>query len=216
MLLFPLLYVSAQETLLQDSVRMETTEQLEIFQVDTAGVTDLVNEQAKKQAKTKKRSNFQPNPTKALLWAIVPSGGQIYNRKYWKIPIVYAGAAALTYAIWWNGSYYNKYLKAYVSLADDDPSTNFFVEMLPTGQTAETVDRTWFLSALNTKQLNYRRNRDLAIIGAVAFYGLTFLDAYVDAQLYDFDISPDLSLRIKPSFTTDTNPALGVSCQLRF
>jgi hypothetical protein len=163
---------------------------------------------------------FKPNPKKALLYAaVIPGGGQIYNRKYWKLPFVYAGYGALIYAIAWNGKYYSKYKKAYYSIADKDPNTNDFLKYVPVGQDVNAIDSTWMKQVLNQKQLGYRNNRDLAIICIVGFYGLTLLDAYVDAQLYDFDITPSLNLHVEPVINysfEDRSPNFGLQCKLTF
>jgi len=163
---------------------------------------------------------FKPNPHRAVLFsAIVPGLGQIYNRKYWKLPFVYGGYAALIYAISWNGGYYYKYRKAYLSIANPNSNSNYYINFIPAGQDVNTVDKTWLTGVLNSKQLSYRSNRDLSIIGIVAFYGLTLVDAYVDAQLYDFDISPNLSMHMEPFFNNSSifnSTTLGLRCQLTF
>lgn len=166
------------------------------------------------------KSIFKPNPQRAVLYsAIVPGLGQIYNRRYWKLPIVYAGYAALVYAISWNGGYYTKYKKAYVSIADQNDATNDYLNFIPAGEDIATVDKGWLTEVLRQKQMSYRNNRDLAVIGIIAFYGLTLIDAYVDAQLYDFDISPNLSMRLEPVLNNSfdfNSTTLGLRCQLTF
>ncbi len=188
------------------------------FAQDSLNVTK--NTVVSDTAKTIKTISFSPSPTKAVLYAaLVPGLGQIYNKKYWKLPFVYAGYAALVYAISWNGSYYKKYKKAYVSIADDNTSTNDYLNYIPSGQDPSTVDENWLEEVLRLKQLGYRSNRDLAIISIIGFYGITLIDAYVDAQLYDFDISPDLTMRIEPvlnTFTDLNSATLGLRCQLTF
>jgi hypothetical protein len=162
---------------------------------------------------------FNPVPSTALKLALIPGLGQIYNRKYWKLPIVYGGFLGLGYAISLNNSYYNEYKTAYSDIIDNDNNTNSFLNFIPVGYTEQTVDKSWLASVLSQKKDNYRRYRDLTIIGTVAFYALTVLDAYVDAQLYDFDISPDLSMRIEPSLLKtefENNTTLGVCCRLNF
>jgi hypothetical protein len=162
---------------------------------------------------------FNPVPSTAFKLALIPGLGQIYNRKYWKLPIVYGGFLGLGYAISWNNSYYNEYKMAYSDIIDNDNTTNSFVNFIPAGYTAQTVDKTWLASVLSQKKDDYRRYRDLTIIGTVAFYALTILDAYVDAQMYDFDISPDLSMRIEPSLLKtqfENSASLGVCCRLNF
>lgn len=142
---------------------------------------------------------FSPKPRKAVLFStIFPGLGQIYNRKYWKLPILYGGFAGLTYAITWNNGYYRDYLNAYIHIMDDNPNTNDWHNMLPYGMDYETVDRQWFAGVLQQRKDYYRYYRDLSIIITVGLYVLGIVDAYVDAQLFDFDISPDLSMRMAP------------------
>ncbi len=142
---------------------------------------------------------FSPSPRKAVIYsAILPGLGQIYNRKYWKLPIVYGAYAGLTYAITWNNGYYRDYLGAYQDIMDDDPATNRWHDMLPYGQDPETVDTQWFTGVLQQRKDHYRYYRDLSIIATVGVYLIFIIDAYVDAQLFDFDMSPDLSMRVAP------------------
>ena len=162
----------------------------------------------------------KPNPAKAVIYsAIFPGLGQIYNRKYWKLPIVYGGFLGFSYAISWNGRYYNDYSTAYKDVMDDDPLTNSWENMLPYGQDPATVDKEWLKTVLKRRKDFYRRYRDLSIIGTVAMYGLAMLDAYVDAQLFDFDISPDLSFRVEPTIIQKTDylaNSFGVQCSFSF
>lgn len=146
------------------------------------------------------KQEWKPNPKTALYLSLVPCAGlgQIYNKKYWKLPIVYGGYAALIYGIIYNGKKHNEYKRAYVSIADGDDNTNAWQSKIPNGQTTETVDMQWLTSSLQTRYIRFRRYRDYCILGTVAMYALTMLDAYVDAQLFDFDISNDLSLHWEP------------------
>jgi hypothetical protein len=166
-------------------------------------------------------SKFMPNPRKAVLFAIIPGGGQIYNRKYWKLPIVYGAFTGLAYGIKWNGAYYNDYKKAYASFSkwqqDNSNPTGDFMGMIPYGMTLETINQASFNNTLRQRKDIYRRNRDLCIIGTVGMYVLTLVDAFVDAQLFDFDISPDLSMNISPLIQMNTNnAAFGMQCNLTF
>ena len=84
---------------------------------------------------------FKPNPTKAIIYsAIFPGLGQIYNRKYWKLPIVYGGFLGFSYAIDWNGRYYTDYSNGFKDIMDEDPTTDSWKNFLPYGQDPETVD----------------------------------------------------------------------------
>ncbi len=158
-------------------------------------------------------SIFKPNPHKAVIYsAIFPGLGQVYNRNYWKLPILYGGFIGLTYAITWNNGYYQMYFNAYKSIIDNDPSTTDWHNVVPYGQDPNNIDQNWFANLLKDRKDYFRYYRDFSIIGAVALYGLAIIDAYVDAQLFDFDMSPDLSMRITPttvsqsksSFLTDS------------
>ncbi|MBO8458748.1 MAG: hypothetical protein IAA73_00210 [Bacteroidetes bacterium] len=144
---------------------------------------------------------FKPNPIKAVwMGAIIPGYGQIYNRKYWKLPIVYGGFLGCAYAISWNGTMYSDYKKAYRDIIDNDPTTNSFMDILPEGYTIESLGgMSQYTKTLQTKQNTYRRYRDLSIVITVALYAITLVDAYVDAQLFDFDISPDLTMHVTPA-----------------
>lgn len=147
---------------------------------------------------------FKPSPSKAVLYAAVfPGLGQIYNRKFWKLPIVYGGFVGFTYAITWNNGYYRDYLSGYQDIVDDNPETIRWHKMLPYGMLPETVDTSWFTDVLQQRKDYYRYYRDLSIILTVGWYLLAMVDAYVDAQLFDFDMSTDLSLRVGPTIFRD-------------
>lgn len=141
-----------------------------------------------------KDSVYKPNPTKAIWYsALFPGLGQVYNKRYWKLPIIGAGITAISYAIGWNNKYYVAYTNAYRDFTDENPDTQSYIKLLPNGSTYYSSSN--FTTILKNRQQIYRRYRDLSIIGAVGIYLFCILDAYVDAQLYDFDISSDLSLQ---------------------
>ncbi|MBK5721019.1 hypothetical protein JGH11_09075 [Dysgonomonas sp. Marseille-P4677] len=165
-----------------------------------------------------KNIEFKPDSKKAVIYsAIFPGLGQLYNRKYWKLPIVYGGVLGLTYAITWNGRTYGDYKQAFndLVLQTGDSYKNYYSgspDDYPGG-------RQGFQDLLKRRKDFYRRNRDLAIIVAVGVYGLCMLDAYVDAQLYDFDMSPDLSMRVTPVFwpaTAYSKAGFGLQCNIYF
>lgn len=164
---------------------------------------------------------WSPSPKKALFLSLVPGLGlgQWYNRKYWKTPIVYVGYASLIYGIIYTSGKYHDYKRAYISIADDDPSTTTWTKYIPNGQDETNVDTNWLSSALQSRYIRFRRYRDYCVLGTIAFYGLTILDAYVDAQLFDFDIAPDLSLHIQPQvdlLSSHSQSILGMQCTLTF
>lgn len=163
---------------------------------------------------------YKSNPVKAVwLSALLPGLGQYYNHRYWKIPVIAAGAAAITYAIGWNNKYYVAYTNAYRDFSDTDPNTDSYMDLLPTGSTYYKSSN--FGTILKNRQESYRRSRDLSIIGAVGIYLICILDAYVDAQLYDFDISPNLSVQpnIQPPshlYGFGSNNEVGLSLSFHF
>lgn len=166
-----------------------------------------------------KHKGFKPDPMKVVwMGAIIPGYGQILNKKYWKLPIVYGGFLGFAYAISMNSSRYKTYMTAYRDIVDSDPSTNSFITIIPKGYTIENYGgEKAYANILKSAQDNCRRYRDLSIITAVGYYAITLVDAYVDAQLYDFDISPDLSLRFQPTLLTDRygfSKTLGIQCRL--
>lgn len=168
------------------------------------------------------KSTFQPDAQKSVwLAAVVPGLGQIYNRQYWKVPIIYGGALGLAYGITWNDRMYVDYRKGYVDLMDKDPSSNYYEYLLPEGVVLDNSNKDYYTRVIKTKLDNYRRNRDLCIIASAVFYLLTIIDAYVDAQMFDYDISSDLSLEvvptvIAPSATHEQESSVGLSCKLKF
>lgn len=167
--------------------------------------------------------NWQPNSSKALLWALLPGGGQIYNRKYWKLPIVWGAFMTCYYSVTWNHRQYQDYHAAYRDLSSEDPSKNTsWLAFAPAGAKAEDYKtyQSTLKSTLKRGNDFYRRYRDLSILASVLVYGLSILDAYVDAELYTFDISPDLSLRVAPEVGLPKLGIpfyqLGVNCSLTF
>ncbi|MGC3977348.1 MAG: DUF5683 domain-containing protein [Paludibacteraceae bacterium] len=141
-----------------------------------------------------------------------PGFGQIINKKYWKLPIVYGGFMGFAYAITWNNSRYVSYKNAYRDISDNDRNTNSFLNVLPKGVTVESLGGTErYKQILNSSQDNFHRYRDLSILLSVGYYGLVLLDAYVDAHLYDFHIAPDLVLNVFPTrIRTIQKPKSGV------
>lgn len=174
----------------------------------------------------KSTAPFKPDPNKAVLYsAIFPGLGQIYNRKYWKLPLVYGGFLGLTYAITWNGRQYSDYTGAYKAIMRENPRSEEniaiwgpFIRRGLDPATLSDSQITSYRSSFKRQRDSYRRYRDLSIIGAVALYGLCMIDAYVDAHLFDFDISPDLSLRVEPQVQNDpfSQRSFGVQCSFKF
>ena len=145
------------------------------------------------------------------LGAVIPGAGQIYNRSYWKLPIVYGGFMGCIYAITWTNNQYIGYKDAYRDIYYDmqngtlsDSPDKSYNAILPEGYTIETMGgASTYQGRLKEWQNTARRNRDLSILVSIAVYALSLVDAYVDAQLFDFDISNDLSLNVTPQLYYD-------------
>ena len=186
----------------------------------------LTNNEVTIKADTIIRTNinpeFKPNPTKAVLYTLIfPGMGQIYNRKYWKLPIVYGGFIGITYAITWNGNIYHDYSNGYRDLVTGEGNS---WKSLLSARTVQEIEanpslKETYRATFKRKKDYYRRNRDLAVFAMVGLYALCMVDAYVDAQLYDFDVSPDLSMRVEPIIwgpNGHSNFSVGLQCSVRF
>ena len=160
------------------------------------------------------------SPRKATIYsAVLPGLGQIYNKKYWKVPIIYAGFAALAYYIDWNNDFYMLYKQAYSDILDTDPNTNSFVAL--------DIDGVWdfedanqvaqYTTRLKSAKELTRRNRDLVMLGTVVFYAVNIIDATVDAHFFNFDVSDDLTVNWAPApvYCFD-QPLVGVHLRVRF
>ena len=164
----------------------------------------------------KDNSSFKPNPKIATRVALIfPGFGQAYNRQYWKLPLVYGGLMGFMYAITWNNKTYQGYKEAYFDIVQDSKND-------PKSENPEAWSQSWqdFLSRstdpatrLHDRNFHdnlkrgkdyFRRYRDLSIILGVAFYFICVADAYVDAQMFDFDVSPDLSFHFTPIYIPET------------
>ena len=169
-------------------------------------------------------ATWKPNPQRALWLALVlPGAGQIYNRKYWKLPIFYGGFIGCLYALSWNNTMYKDYSQAYLDISDNDPGTASYNRFLHLGVEITEANKARFTELFKTRKDKYRRWRDMSIIAMVAVYALSVIDAYVDAELSEFDISKDLSLRVQPAVIPSPTgnrelhaQSLGVSCSLSF
>lgn len=167
-----------------------------------------------------RKVEFNPDPTRAVwMSALFPGLGQIYNRRYWKLPIIVGGYLGLGYATSWNNGMLRDYTRAYRDIMDTDPSTNSYMNFFPPNTKEEDLDKTWLKNVLQSRKNYYRRNRDLCIICMVGVYLLAMVDAYVDASLSHFDISPDLSMDVSPAIFRDDRsykPSVGLLWALTF
>lgn len=173
-----------------------------------------------------KRKLWVPNPVRATWMALIfPGGGQIYNRKYWKLPIFYGGFAGCAYALTWNSKMYRDYFNAYRDVANGNLTSSNVTDLLPPSYINQ-VSQTQLVETLRRRKDTYRRYRDLSIFAFIGVYLLSVVDAYVDAELSNFDITPDLSMRVEPAVidartTTSgssytSGKSVGVQCSFRF
>ena len=170
-------------------------------------------------------STWRPDTKRAMWLAIVlPGAGQIYNRKYWKIPIVYGGFVGCIYAMQWNNQMYRDYSQAYLDIMDDDPNTQSYNQFLHLGNKIDDTNIERYKKLFKSRKDRYRRWRDMSFFVLVGVYALSVIDAYVDASLSEFDISKNLSLSVEPTIMNNYNDnrislksnSIGVSCSLNF
>jgi len=143
------------------------------------------------------------SPRKAtLLSTFLPGAGQIYNRKYWKLPIVYGGMGLSIYYLDRNIKDVRYFKDNLIALQDDDPNT---------------VDETGLGAANLQTVIDQRKSwRDWSYVALFAVYGLQILDASVDAHLFYFDVDEDLTLNVLPYVDPTTAPSAGVFMALHF
>jgi len=153
---------------------------------------------------------FRPEPLKATMLGVAfPGMGQVYNRKYWKIPFVYAGFGGLAYSVSFNTTKYNEMMKAYQDFTDKIPETASYIELIKGSEPSEydpvlfpdTYDpsnQSWVEDNLLKAVDYYKKYRDLTYIGIAAWYLITVLDANVDASLANFDVTDNLDLEVSP------------------
>lgn len=175
--------------------------------------SDTTKIESKKSVKLKSGSKYEVVPpdtleekpnTAALYSAVLPGLGQIYNKKYWKLPLLYAGGATLAYFLNYNNNLYIQYRNSLIAIKDQDPRT-------------QPIDDRYDLSTYERVTDYWRRNRDLVILTSLLVYVLNIVDAHVDAHLADFKISDDLTLRMDPSVeqTVFTTNIVGLSIKLK-
>jgi hypothetical protein len=155
------------------------------------------------------KHTFKPVPLKATMLAVAfPGLGQVYNRKYWKIPLVYAGFGALAYSISFYTTNYNNMMKAYQDFTDKIPETSSYIRFIKTDpseydpilhpDTFDPSSASWIEDQLRSAVDSYKKYRDLSYIGIAAWYLVSVLDANVDASLFNYDITDNLDLTLSP------------------
>lgn len=202
-----------------DSMLAETDSLTSLDELKPLVANDTVKIKMKRDWAT-----WAPNPQKALWLALVlPGAGQIYNRKYWKLPIIYGGFVGCIYAMTWNNMMYKDYSQAYLDISDSDPTTESYNKFLHLGAKIDDSNKERYKTIFKNRKDKYRRWRDLSFFVMIGVYALSVIDAYVDAELSQFDISKDLSLRVSPAVINNrssSNPidssSFGVNCSLNF
>lgn len=196
------LWAQEVKSVAPERMSINETQPIATLSEDTTSLTD----------KEIDRLFWQPDPMRAVwLGAVVPGLGQIYNRSYWKLPIVYGGLMGCVYAITWTNNQYDSYKQAYRDIYYDiqhgtlsESPDKSYIAILPEGYTISSMGgASTYQSRLKEWQNASRRNRDMSILATIAVYALSLIDAYVDAQLFNFDISNDLSLDVSPQLYYD-------------
>lgn len=178
------------------------------------------------RVRREKVRKYTIEPVRSTMFAAaLPGLGQIYNRKYWKVPIVYAGFGALGYAVTINTQNYNSFINAYQDFTDIIPETDSYLDLLVNQdpatydpvlypETATASNAAWVKTSLLNGVDYYRKYRDLSYIGIAAWYLFTIIDAHVDASLFDYDISDDLRAYLLPVSTTYARLSPGITFTL--
>lgn len=163
--------------------------------------------------------NYSTNEVSSIkkattLSTICPGAGQIYNKSYWRVPIVIGGLASTIYTIDWNNRGYQRFKTAYNLRVDYENNPDKYP-----GGSADEFRGAYSSTFLKNLKDSYRRNRDMCILLTAGVYILQIVDAHVDAHLKDFDISDDLAVNVEPYFGTTsvmTRPTFGVNLSVNF
>jgi hypothetical protein len=161
-----------------------------------------------KAQRLKQKTIYSKARTASVMSALLPGLGQVYNRKYWKVPVIYAGLGGFSYLFYINNGHYNDYRRNVRAVYDADSTT---VNTMPMYNGED----------LQELKLYYRKYRDFSAIGFAIIYVLNIIDANVDAHLKTFDVSDDLSLNLFPwqrvySTGTGFRSATGITVKLNF
>lgn len=135
----------------------------------------------------------------ALKSAMFPGLGQIYNKRWWKVPLVYGGFVGIGLVFEFNNRYYKIFLKE-AQFRQENP-----------GKTQNPLYAPYTTEGIINIKDSYRRNRDLSVLAGLGFYAINIIDAYVDAKFFRFDISDELSVKISPSINQAPVHASGIS-----
>ena len=219
-----LLWLGTTQAMAQkDSLAVESLSLEDSITIDSASLSKALAPKALR--KKRNWATWRPD-TKRAMWLalLLPGAGQIYNRKYWKLPIIYGGFVGCAYAMSWNNQMYHDYSQAYLDIMDDDPNTQSYNQFLHLGAQIDASNIERYKEIFRKRKDRYRRWRDMSMFVMIGVYAFSVIDAYVDASLSEFDISDDLSLRVEPTVINNNqrtrNPlrssTLGLQCSLTF
>lgn len=219
-----LLWLGTTQAMAQkDSLAVESLSLEDSITIDSASLSKALAPKALR--KKRNWATWRPDTKRAMWLALVlPGAGQIYNRKYWKLPIIYGGFVGCAYAMSWNNQMYRDYSQAYLDIMDDDPNTQSYNQFLHLGAQIDASNIERYKEIFRKRKDRYRRWRDMSMFVMIGVYAFSVIDAYVDASLSEFDISDDLSLRVEPTVINNNqrtrNPlrssTLGLQCSLTF
>lgn len=219
-----LLWLGTTQAMAQkDSLAVESLSLEDSITIDSASLSKALAPKALR--KKRNWATWRPDTKRAMWLALVlPGAGQIYNRKYWKLPIIYGGFVGCAYAMSWNNQMYHDYSQAYRDIMDDDPNTQSYNQFLHLGAQIDASNIERYKEIFRKRKDRYRRWRDMSMFVMIGVYAFSVIDAYVDASLSEFDISDDLSLRVEPTVINNNqrtrNPlrssTLGLQCSLTF
>ena len=219
-----LLWLGTTQAMAQkDSLAVESLSLEDSITIDSASLSKALAPKALR--KKRNWATWRPDTKRAMWLALVlPGAGQIYNRKYWKLPFIYGGFVGCAYAMSWNNQMYHDYSQAYLDIMDDDPNTQSYNQFLHLGAQIDASNIERYKEIFRKRKDRYRRWRDMSMFVMIGVYAFSVIDAYVDASLSEFDISDDLSLRVEPTVINNNqrtrNPlrssTLGLQCSLTF
>ena len=210
--------------LVEDSTEVAEMWERDSLVIDTAALFAITDDILTQRRMHRDLTKFKPDPIRAMWLALViPGAGQFYNRKYWKLPLVYGGFMGCIYALTWNNMMYKDYSQAYLDIMDDDPGTASYNKFLHLGRQITPANEDRYKEIFRKRKDRFRRYRDLSFFVMLGVYAISVIDAYVDAELSQFDISRDLSLKVEPTVMPNHSgggwleaQSLGVSCTLNF
>ena len=191
-----LLWLGTTQAMAQkDSLAVESLSLEDSITIDSASLSKALAPKALR--KKRNWATWRPDTKRAMWLALVlPGAGQIYNRKYWKLPIIYGGFVGCAYAMSWNNQMYHDYSQAYLDIMDDDPNTQSYNQFLHLGAQIDASNIERYKEIFRKRKDRYRRWRDMSMFVMIGVYAFSVIDAYVDASLSEFDISDDLSPRM--------------------